>query len=87
MDVTVLIAVIGCAGVDDVVVVMVVLVDIIMGGVIVISVLNAVELDGVVFASGFDAINMLISFRRFEWKSNCASAVIRAPNGFFFFLN
>lgn len=74
VDVVVLSVVNGCtAGVNIVVVAVVVQ---IMAGVLVIMVINAVVLGGIVLmASGFDAINILISFRRFEWKSNCASAV------------
>lgn len=38
----------------------------IMDGVVVIAVINAVVLGVIVIASGFDAINILISFKRFE---------------------
>lgn len=48
-----------------------------MDDVLVAVVINAVVLvvvGGMMFASGFDAMYILISFNRFAWKSNCASA-------------
>lgn len=45
----------------------------------VVSGIVALDVDTVVTTSicvsGFDAINILISLKRFEWKSNCASAI------------
>lgn len=82
VDVVVLTVVSDCGTGGNVVVVVVVVQ--IMDGVLVIIVINAVVLGGIVFASGFDAMYILISFKRFEWKSNWASAATHTSDRFSF---
>lgn len=77
VDVVVLTVVVTGCGTGAAIVVMAVVVHT-MDGVVVIAVISAVVLGVIVFASGFDAINILISFKRFEWKSSCASAATQS---------